>query len=80
MQPLIQWSEGLSEVMYVVSIHMVGVLESRAHLPFSAFWEWWEVVLQSVGVYLVQMTQPSRVFSPSGPGLTPSLWSPTASG
>ena len=46
-QPLIQWSEGLSEVMYVVSIHMVGVPESRAHLPFSAFWEWWEVVLTS---------------------------------
>lgn len=46
-QPPIQWSEGLSEVMYVVSIHMVGVLESWAHLPFSAIWEWWEVVLTS---------------------------------
>ena len=80
-QPLVRRSEGLSEAMCVVGVYMTGVLESRAHLPFSTFWEWWEVALTSCGhgVYLVLMTA-FWGFLSSGPGLTPSLWSLAASG
>lgn len=60
-----------------VGMHMVGVLETIFTFPFSFLGSvgGGSDQLKPVGVNLVLMIYPLGLFSPSGPGLIPSLWS-----